>query len=505
MLRGRWGRTWRTLGAAILVLGITAGPLAATSSASTTQSLASFAGKGNGYALGVTVDLSTLPAAVKAPIAQAYTTLRNALPANLQAALPAQFNFVIDEKLIETLAQVGVSQVGNSVIGSGTIDLGKLLGGTSGASATSDGTSHVVTKALQLPSSTLPLLGVAAGVLDAKVAAGPTVSTEGVLSQVNASLAAISSLLPSQVQTELQSVFDQLTTNVNGVVDTANQALDSQLSSVATTLSNTTNPVIGGLLSKAGLGTVAADPTQLTTALTNAVKLPKLDVAGLLGGNLAAINDLHNVANSAKAPTNKVTSDASTSLANINVLNLLNVDAVDIASHSEAAGTSGSAKNTSSCKIGDVKLGGSNGVSLDGKNLYVNGTAIPTPLGNLDTIQSAVNSVTSQLGLSVSLCDAAQQDASADGTAAAQRVSAIRIELAPKAPVSVAALGINAGDPLLKIVIDPTVETSVAARLAAPVVPSNPSLPRTGAGALYSVLVGLGLAGTAIFLRRKFA
>jgi LPXTG-motif cell wall-anchored protein len=504
MLRGRWGRAWRAVGATILVLGITAGPLAAASSAST-PSLASFAGKGNGYALGVTVDLSGLPDAVKTPIAQAYTTLRSALPANLQAALPAQFNFVIDEKLIETLAQVGVNQVGTSVIGSGTIDLGKLLGGNNSATATTTGTSHTVTKVLNLPSDQLPLIGVAAGVLDASVASGPKVSTDGLLSQVSASLSSIMALLPSNVQSELQSVFDQLTTNVNNTVDSANQALDSQLSSVATTLSNSTDPVIGGLLAKAGLGTVAADPTQLTTALTNAVKLPKLTVNNILGGNLAAITDLHNLASSAKGSSNKVTSDASTNLANINVLGLLNVDAVDLSSHSEAAGVKGSASNSSTCKIADVKLGGNDAVSLDGKNLYVNGTAIPTPLGNLDTIQSAVNSVTNELGLSVSLCDAAQSDASADGTAAAQRVSAIRVEFAPKSPIDVSALGIKAGDQLFKIVIDPTVETSVAARLAAPAPVSNPNLPRTGAGALLSVLVGLGLAGTAIFLRRRFA
>ena len=210
------------------------------------------------------------------------------------------------------------------------------------------------------------------------------------------------------------------------------------------------------------------------------------------------------MASTEKLSSGKVTSDASTKLANINVLGLLNVDAVDLASHSEAAGMPGSASNTSKCTVAAVKLGGANGVSLDGKSLYVNGTALPTPLANIGTIQSAINSVTNMLGLSVTLCDTAQKSASVDGTGAAQRVSALRVEFAPKAPADIAALGIKAGQPLLKIVIDPTVETSVAARIAAPV-PSNPSMPKTGAGALISVMVGLGLAGTAIFLRRKFA
>lgn len=466
--------------------------------ASSAANLASFSGKGNGYALGVTVDLSSLPASVKAPISAAYTQIRNALPAQLQAALPAQFNFIVDEKLIETLAQMGVTQGAKSLIGSGTIDLGKLLGGANSADATTNGTSHTVTKALNLPSDTMPLVGVAAGVLNASVSSGPKVASDGLLSQVSASLASLKALFPA----ELNSAFDTITTTVQGVIDTANTTLASQASSVAQTLSTTTDPVVGGLLTKAGLGTT---PSQLTTALTSAVQIPDLNVNGILSGNVAGITDLKNLASSAKGAANKVTSDASTNLANINVLGLLNVDAVDLVSHSEAAGVAGSAKNTSTCKIADVKLGSANGVSLDGKSLFVNGVALPTPLANLGTIQQAVNSVTSQLGLSVTLCDAAQQDASADGTAAAQRVSAIRVEFAPKAPADIAALGIKAGDPLLKIVIDPTVETSVAARLAVAAPTSNPNLPKTGAGALLSVLVGLGLAGTAIFLRRKFA
>jgi len=498
MLRSRRGRTWRAVGAAVLVLGICAGPLAGASSAST---LSSFSGKGNGYALGVTVDLSSLPASVLTPLGAAYTQLRNALPANLQAALPVKFTGVIDEKLIETLAQAGASQAANSAIGSGTVDLGKLLGGTSGASATTTGASHVVTKSLQLPTKTMPLVGISAGVLDASIASGPTVSSAGVLSKVNASLAALLANLPSNIQAALAGVFSQVENAVNTQISNANSTLGSQLGSVATTLNNSTDPVIGGLLTKAGLGNDTT--SQLTTALTGAVKLPTL-ASGVLSGDVASITDLHNISNTAKLTTNKVTANASTNLANINVLGLLNVDAIDVASHSEAAGVAGSAKNTSACKIADVKLGDANGVSLDGSNLYVNGTAIPTPVGNLATIQSAITTVTQQLGLSVSLCDTAEKDASADGTAAAQRVSALRVEFAPTAPAAVGALGIAKGDKLFDIVIDPTVETSVAARVAVAAA-SNPNLPKTGAGALLSVLVGLGLAGTAIFLRRRFA
>ena len=56
---------------------------------------------------------------------------------------------------------------------------------------------------------------------------------------------------------------------------------------------------------------------------------------------------------------------------------------------------------------------------------------------------------------------------------------------------------------LFKIVIDPTVETSVAARIATPT--QATATPHTGANAAATIVVGLMLAGAAIFLRKKFA
>lgn len=63
--------------------------------------------------------------------------------------------------------------------------------------------------------------------------------------------------------------------------------------------------------------------------------------------------------------------------------------------------------------------------------------------------------------------------------------------------MSVAPLG------LFSLVIDPTVQTQAAAQLA--VAGPKANLPRTGAVPLATVMVGLGLAGAAIFLRKRFA
>jgi hypothetical protein len=501
-LRGS-GTVARAVGAAVLSLGLFAGPLLGTSQAAT---LDSFSGKGSGYALGVSVDLTGLPTALKTPIQSAYSTIRNALPADVKAVLPAQFSFVVDQRLIETLAEMGVTQNAESLLGSGSIDLAALLGGAASAKATTTGASHTVTKALKLPTDDVPLVNVTAGALDAAVASGPSVDSAGTLTQVNASLEALMSMLPTALADQLQAALDQVTTEISDAVDAANTTLASQVSSVASNLTNTVqnDPVLGGILDQAGLGDAVDQGTSaVTTQLTNLLKLPDLSNLDLLGQPLAAVNNLKNTATSKKTSDGVVMSDATTQLASINVLGLLHTNAVSLSSHSEAAGTDGSAKNTSSCKILDVRLGNANGVSLDGENLYVNGVAVPTPAGNLQTITSAINGITSAAGLTVQLCDATQKDAAADGTSAAQRVSALRIELAPKMPVAVPALGIAAGQSIFKIVIDPTVETSVAARIATP--SQSTATPHTGPNAVATIAVGIGLAGTAIFLRKKFA
>ena len=113
----------------------------------------------------------------------------------------------------------------------------------------------------------------------------------------------------------------------------------------------------------------------------------------------------------------------------------------------------GSAKNTSACSIADVKIGGDAlGVSLDGRTS--SSTAQPVPVvGELvGQVKGVVDEVLSTLGIDVGLCEVAQLEAEADGTAAAQRVSALRVEVAPLVCSS--------------LVIDPTVETSVAAQPA---------------------------------------
>jgi hypothetical protein len=446
---------------------------------------------GTGFALRVVVDLSGLPDTVKGPIQTAYATLRAGLPADAKALLPASFPFKIDQRFIETLAEMGAAEKAQAILARGLVN----LPGT--AEATKPGESNKVnTAAKSIPSADLPIVNVSIGELLASVAAGPKVDGDGVLSKVSATLADLVDL--GILPTELTDALTGLTGTINTAVADANTQLDGVLDEVATNLQDVvaSDPtgVVSGTLGGLGLldEAEAADPTALISQLTTLVNLD--NITSLLQGNIAAIYDLNNHALSQKTSSAAV-SEATSKIASVNVLGLVNVGVIDLMSRSTAGGTPGSAKNASHCSIANVKLGGSNGVSLDGKSIYVNGKALPVPVADIGAIKGVVDDLLAVAGLKVGLCDVAQSSADADGTSAAQRVSAFRVEFAPNLP----ALG-----QVLKVIVDPTVETAVAARVA-PAAQTQPNLPRTGAPMAATALTGLGLAGSALILRRRFS
>jgi LPXTG-motif cell wall-anchored protein len=485
-------RLLRVFGASAVALAIAAGPLARGAAA---VDLAGFAGTGDGFALRVVVDLSGLPDAVKAPIQDAYITLRNALPAEGQALLPESFPFTIDQRLLETLAEMGTAQKAQAFLSRGLVELPDK------AEASKEGDSKQVnTAAKNIPSDDLPVLNASVGELLATVGAGPTATGSGKLASVAASLEMVSELFPA----ELQTAFDNLTTQVNGALGTAQTTLESVLGDVAGSLVEEVadNDVLGGLLGDAGLGDVlgGADPVgDLTESLVSALDLGT--VTDLLSGSLASANNLVN--NSAvERTTEKAGADASSKIGSVDVLGLLSATAIDLSAHSEAAGTAGSAKNTSSCSIGNVKVGGTDGISFDGKTLTVAGTDIPVPVDQIDAVKGVVDDVLAAIGVvgDVGVCDESHE-ADAEGTSAAQRVSAFHVELGLEAPEAVGQL-IGAGDQLVRIVIDPTVETAAAAQVATP--ESQPSLPKTGSPTIVTILAGVAMAGASLVLRRRF-
>ena len=493
MSSNKRARLLRVLGASAIAFVITAGPMAGGAGA---VDLAGFAGTGDGFALRVVVDLSGLPTAVKEPIEDAYTTLRDALPAEGQALLPESFPFTMDQRLLETLAEMGAAQKAQAFLSRGLVEFPEK------AEASEEGDSKQVnTAAKNFPSDDLPVLNVSVGELLATVGAGPTATGSGKLASVAASLEMVSELFPA----ELQDAFDGLTSQINGALTTAQGTLDSVLGDVASSLVDevANNDVLGGLLGDAGLGDVlgGSDPVgDLTDSLVSALNLGT--VTDLLSGSLASVSDLDNDS-AVERTTEKAAADASSTIGSVDVLGLLSANAIELSAHSEAAGSAGTAKNSSTCSLGNVMVGGTDGLSFDGKTMTVAGTEIPVPVDQVDAVKGVVDDVLAAIGVvgDVGLCDEEHQ-ADEEGTSAAQRVSAFHVELGLKAPEAVGEL-IGAGDQLVRIVIDPTVETAAAAQVAPAVDEPKPALPKTGGSAIPTVL-GVVMAGIAFVARRRF-
>jgi LPXTG-motif cell wall-anchored protein len=474
----------RLVGACAIIGALLAGPLAGAGSAASTDS---FAGQGTGFALRIVMDLSGLPKPATDAIQANYTTFRNALPtAEARSLLPATFPLVIDQRFIQTLADLGSTTQAHSLLGQGFKNF------TQSANATKVGqTSSVTTATQMLPSADLPLLNVSAGKLNAAVSSLSNVTSSGTLASVAAGLPV--GILPPAVTQALTDV----TANLNSVITTANATLDGVLGQVATayTAAAPSDPILGPILGQVGLETIVTN----ATTLKNTVNLPTV-----LGSLLTQTASLTGLANSASTDESgsKTVANAASKIGSIDVLGLLHVGLVDMKSHSEAAGTAGTAHNSSSCSLTTLNLGAA-GVSIDGKQLIVNGTPVPVPAADIDAIKSAVNTVMSAAGLKVGLCDIAKGTTAKNGTSASQTLSALSSEVAPLAggdPNVNPTLGITTGTPLLKLLIDPSVETSASANLAAA---AAPNLPRTGQSALPTIVIGLIVAaGGAMFLLR---
>jgi LPXTG-motif cell wall-anchored protein len=489
----------RVLGAVALAGAILAGPLGIGQAHA--ADVESFSGMGTGYALRVSLDLRPLINTVPA-LGTVLNTVVGAIP-GAKMDTPG----VIDQYFIRTTSDANGSVTkARSSLAEGLIDLQSV-------EATSVG--QKVEKAVQtinLPSDSLPLISGQVGALKAAVSKGPDVLGSGLLNKLNVKLPLDS--LPTGVVTDLlgqlTDTVDGVTSNLDGVLGgvLGNQATQNSLVSGLTgSITGLTGSLGGGALGNlaSGLGisqNQLSNPTAVAGALDGILdvqalvdQLKSVLQDNLLKGTLASLTDLVNNTNALHLLSNGgAAADSVASLAGLDVLGgLVDVSAFNLSSHSEAAGVAGSAKNTSKCSLADVKIGGGAlGLSLDGKNIFINGTPVPVVGDLVGTVKGLVDGVLGALGINVSLCDVAQKTAEADGTAAAQRVSALRVDVAP--------LG------LFHLIIDPTVETAVAAQVGtAAVNQPSPQLPHTGAPITATVVAGIAVAGGALILRRRFA
>lgn len=475
MTRSRFARAVVATGlATLLSLGL-------VGSQAASAQLSSFSSSANGFALRVTLDFSGLPAAAKSQIDTAYATARAALPADAQAKVPATFPYVIDETFVKTSADA------TSTLTKALSILGEGFANLTSKQANSEGQTQEHNEALvTIPNdATLKMVEATVGSLKSSVAAGPKVDGSASLASVNATLGNIATLLPQ----ELRDAFTAVMTAVNSTAASAESQVQSTVNTIETTL-------IGSLPAELQ----STLPAAVIGDLSSQIDLPTM-VDPLAATGVATINAVKNNTTSQKIG-DKVASDAASTLASVNVLGgFLSVGAINLSSHSEANGLPGGARNTAACSLADVRLGGIAGVSLDGKNLYVNvaGSPVAVPvLGTaVDTIKQQVDSVLAQAGVTVKLCDAAQAQAASDGKSANQSVSAFVIEFAPKAPAAIPALGIAQGDTLVKVRIDPTVQTAAQAQVAVP------TLPLTGASSAATALFGIAVTAGALLVRRR--
>lgn len=507
----------RATAAALLAGALVMGPLGLAPAGA---DLSEFSATGTGFGLRVTVDFSGLPDDVKAEIDSAYTSARDALPAEAQAELPESFPFVVDQFFARTTSDAnqvgdGFSTKAESVLGDGFADLDSVTAESVGESKQSS------TSSLQIPPSQAGLdasvVNGAVGDLLAQVDAGPVVDADASLAEVNVTLVNAIALLPDALR-------DPLTDALLAVVDEVNSTLDGASGTLSDTVEDTADEVegtlagspLGDTLADAGVideGGVVDDGTDLSTNVLDA--LGAIEVASPVTNTLATMADVQTQANAHRADGDVVSTDAHSVLKSVDVLGgFLSVDAIDLESHSEAAGTEGSAHFSGSCSLTNVRLGDAAGVSLDGTTLYVevDGEPVAVPVetqDTIDTLKGEVDSLLAQAGVSVELCSdtktatgAGTGSAADDGTSASHSVSAFIVTIEPTVPegVDVSALGLNEGDSLFKVVLDPTVQTAVSAQQAQ-AVPT--ALPRTGAGVLGTVLSGLLLTGGAFAIRRR--
>lgn len=489
-------RAGRLVGACAMVGALLAFPLAGAGQTATPR-LKSYASQGTGYSLRMVVDLSGLPQPAKDAVQTAYTA--SGIVAESGGRLPASFPFVIDQRFIQTLADLGKANHGRAQLLTGLLS-GEVVSADVTRMGTSDSSN---TASKQLPDASLPLITATAGLLNAAITSVPKVTADGSIASVQTSL---KSLLDAEIlPAEVQGVLTQLEDAINAAVVSANTALDTALGQVAATYDSAAaaaDPVLGPVLAQAGLQAVVTDATDLQAAVP---AIPAMnDILGLVAANVTGLKNNALAEQSAS----KAFADAGTKIASVNLLGLLNVGALDLKSHSEAAGTPGSARNSSSCSLSTARLG-SAGVSLDGKSLLVNGLPVPVPAVNVPAVKGAVDQVLGAAGLAVGLCEAAKPVAAKNGTSASQTVSALKITFAPAltALPETNTLGFAIGNTPVKIIIDPTVTTAASATVqpavaAAPATPA-PALPRTGPGSMPLILIGsIVAAGGLLFLLR---
>lgn len=506
MARGATKRSRLALAGAlagVVALGVAGGPAA-------NADLASFNSTASGHALRVIVDLTglrdRLPAAARQAFEDNYASTVAQIPAgSLPAGFPTTFPWTVDQTFLKTQSDASSNLTrALAVLGDGFQKLTERSSTSADQPGTYDmaqGQTDKLPPAFTDPTTVdVSFLSVQAGVLRALVAAGPKVDGSAAAGTIASTLANVSGALPNEVKDLVSAVVQQVNDALasGGTVD---QAVDT----VAGSVQNNLPPEVESALQGAGVN---------LNDLAGELNVPaQIQLPNPLTTTVATASEVRN-ATTAQRQGQTMSADAVSAVKSVNFLGgFLSVGAINLSSHSEAAGAKGSAKNTSSCSVADVRLGDANGVSIDGSKLWIDGVAVPVQApAEIDSLKNEVRKALDLAGVTVDLCDQASAQAADSGIAASQSVSAFKVTLEPKVPAqavldalpeplrtnaatALTTLGLNPADSLgIKIVVDPTVQTAVG---------MVATLPMTGAPAAATAALGFGLTALAIIGRRR--
>lgn len=362
-----------------------------------------------------------------------------------------------------------------------------LLAGLMNQGLKSDGSTTSDKQSIQ--EMDLGLLQVGLGTLEytADAAAGVSRSASE-LANLTVSLSPLfDGLVPAEIAAPVEDAVGQVTDVVNGLVDELNGALGQ--------VEDAIEEVRGGT----GLDIPDVLPNQLP-ALPDVTEVTLVDVRKLWSVSSVTTSD------------GKVRSETNTGIAEASLLGgLIEVPALQYTSWAETAGTAGTADagydiTTIAVRVGDSEVGVS-GTTLTVGDLTID-LASPDLAGLpaeelLDDVTGVLGDLLNSVGLSVSQ-GAGAVDIAPDGSAASAATSALSLRVSPLHAIGQAeALSVELDLlPTRSAVSGGTAPGVNAPPAAAPPTPAEPSLPRTGGGAVALLLGGVAFGGLGMLRKR---
>ena len=411
---------------------------------------------------------------------------------NLPVAIPAgplgNITGIVQEiSVTEGVASkdaVKVSSVAKAVLGNGTLAPLNLVAESSlSGSKQSDSKSLV-----SIPVN--PLISGGVGTITSSVA--PDNVTSALTSTSRSTLVDLKvgmPALPGLPQLDLSTVVDTLNDTVDEATGTATQVVNEAVTTLDGLTGGATAPVAQQIEQIQETLTAVLDNLQETVA--NLANDPTLLSIALLEST-----------NTITRKGSMVESKATSAVGGISALaGLVTLDAVKTESISSANGVKGAAAADTVTTVAGLKVGDLLKLDLTDKGLSGSllGNELPAAAKDaVNTAVGAINGVLATAGVNIVYGKKATT-VDPNGQSAASSSEGVGIVVNP--PV------LNLAKPLLAVQLVPAGTAVNAARLAKPVAPRvnqpRTSLPRTGAELPLFAILGSGLAGAALVVRRR--